>query len=572
MKTGDDAPNSLAAGRRLRLVAVYRLAARLLLGYAWLSFGNLFRGAEASERALSRWIRRSAGRVRETILEVKGLFVKVGQLLSALTNVMPAEFRQELEGLQDQIPPRPFAEIRERLRRELGAEPEELFAEIESEPIASASLAQVHGARLRDGRRVAVKVQHLEIEELARLDLATMRRLLGIAQLVLRLRGFTAAFDEVREMILDELDFEREADYIEAIAANFADDPMVACPEVIRERSSRRILTTEFVEGLKITDREGMIAQGIDPGPVAERVVRAYCQMIFIDGIYHADPHPGNILVRPYGGIFFLDFGATAKLSTGLKEGIPRFLEGVLRRDREEILRALAQMGFVARGRDHEIAERVIDYFYSRFLEQVELDSWNLQDLRVDAQMKFEMMADLNRLDVSLGELASVFQVPKEWVLLQRTLALLVGVSTHLHPEMRPVTIVRPYLEEFVFGGERDWRGLATRAIKDMALSVFTIPEDLRRLLAQARRGEARLEVRGVREGASLLYALGHQLLFGGFAVASGFVAYDAAGSGDELLARVFAGIAGISMLLVGTSIWRARRWQRELRRRPRGR
>jgi hypothetical protein len=142
------------------------------------------------------------------------------------------------------------------------------------------------------------------------------------------------------------------------------------------------------------------------------------------------------------------------------------------------------------------------------------------------------------------------------------------GVSTHLHPEMRPLAILRPYLEEFVLGKDRDWMGLATRAVKDMALSVLTIPDDLKRLLAQARRGDARLEIRGLREGASLLYALGHQLLYGAFALGTGTLAYVSSMRGEERLTTVLASAAGVFLVLLGSSMTRARKWQKELRRR----
>ena len=553
--------------RRHRLLKVYGTLARVLASYAGLRLAGFFRGSAWNERALSRRNRANARRVRETILDVQGLFIKVGQLISILTNFLPADFRGELEGVQDQIPPRPLAEIAQRLRSELGGGLEELFADFEAEPVAAASLAQVHAARLHDGRRVAVKVQHVDVEELATADLATIRRILRIVQWVLGIRGLTTAFAEIREMILDELDFAREGEHIEAIAANFVDDPMVSFPQVIHERTTRRVLTTHFVDGVKVTDRDALIARGIAPEPVAELIVRAYCQMIFVDGLYHADPHPGNILVRADGGIVFLDFGAVSRLSPELKEGIPKLLEAVLRRDKEEIVRALRRMGFVARGEGRDTAERVIEYFYSRFLDQVELDSWNLKDVRVDTRMKMEFLADMSRLDISLKELTSTFQVPKEWVLLQRTLVLLMGVATHLHPEMRPIAIVRPYLEEFVLGKDRDWMGLVTRAVKDVALSVLTIPDDLKRLLAQARRGEARLEIRGVREGASLLYALGHQLLYGAFALGTGGLAYVAATRGESTLAIVLASSCGVLLAALAGSMLKARRWQRALRR-----
>lgn len=553
--------------RRFRRLKVYWTLARVLASYLALVALALFRGREARERALSRHLRNSARRVRHTIADVQGLFVKVGQLISILTNFLPAEFRDELEGLQDQIPPRPISEIEGRLEGELGGGSSELFTRFDPEPVASASLAQVHAAELHDGRRVAVKVQHLDVEDLAQRDLRTIRNVLRIVQLVLRIRGLTAVFEEVREMILEELDFAREAEHVELIAANFEGDPMVSCPEVIHDRSTLRVLTTHFVDGVKVTDVGALIARGIAPEAVAERVVRAYCQMIFKDGVYHADPHPGNILVRDDGGIVFLDFGAVARLSPAIQDGIPKLLEGVLRRDTGQIVQAMRQIGFVPREQGRDVAERVIEYFYARFLDQIEVDSWNLKDIHVDTKMKMEIFADISRLDISLSDLTSTFRIPREWVLLQRTLVLLMGLSTHLHPEMRPLTLLRPYVEELVLGKDRDWVGFATRAVKDLALSAITIPDDLKRLLAQARRGEAQLEIRGVREGASLLYALGHQLLYGALAASAAVLAYVADGRGDATVALAATSTAGFFGLCLAVSMIKARRWQRELRR-----
>jgi len=564
-------PRSLLAGRRVRLLSVYWLVFRVLVSYGFLHLRGTVRRAEWTERKLFDLHRRNAGLVRETILRVQGLFIKVGQLLSILSNFLPPEFRGELEALQDHIPSRPVTEIRQRLRSDLGAEPEDLFASFDPEPVASASLAQVHTACLEDGRRVAVKVQHLDIESLARLDLRTIRRVLKIVQLFLGVSGLDTVFDEVSAMISEELDFAKEAEHISAIGASFRDDPEVACPEVVPERSSARVLTTTFIEGTKVTDVEELDRRGIDRGALAERVLRAYCQMIFSDGLYHADPHPGNILVRGDGTIVFLDFGAVARLSPGMKSGIPRLVEGMLKRNREEILSALKLMGFVRRrDDDSEIAEQIIDYFYRRFLEGIELDSWNLKDIRVDTRMKIEVMADLSRLDISMREMTSTFQIPREWILLQRTIVLLLGVCTHIAPEMRPMTIIRPYLEEFVLGKDRDWLALASSAVKDMALSVLTIPDEIRRLLHQANRGDAAFELRGLGDGAELLYAAGHQLLYGLLALGSGGLAYLARLHDDTTVAETLGVTCGFFLFCLAGSILKARKWQKRLRRRSR--
>jgi hypothetical protein len=181
-------PAPLTAGRRFRLLAVYRTAAVVLASYGLHAVAGRLRGAEWADAELPRVHRANARRVLATILEVRGLFIKVGQLVSVLSSVLPADFRDELAELQDRIPPRPWEEIRGRLAAELG-DPETVFAEVDRTPVAAASLAQVHSARLADGRRVAVKVQHLGVERLARLDLATVRRVLRIVSLATGARG-----------------------------------------------------------------------------------------------------------------------------------------------------------------------------------------------------------------------------------------------------------------------------------------------------------------------------------------------------------------------------------------------
>ena len=506
----------------------------------------------------------NARRVERTILELKGLFIKVGQLISILTNFLPEEFRRGLEGLQDQIPARPVEQIIHRIRDELGKGPYELFEWFDPEPIASASLAQVHEARLEDGRRVALKVQHADIDETVRLDLTAIRRILRIVQFFTRIRGLESYHSEIKQMILEELDFTKEADHIEEIAAHFRDDPMVGFPAVIREYSTRRVLATEFVDGAKVTDLPALEAQGVDRGALARRVLTAYCQMIFIDGVYHADPHPGNILVRPDGGIVFVDFGAVAELSPQMKAGIPMFLEGVIARDSQKIIGALRRMGFVARDvEDSDVAERVIDYFQRRFLEQVTIESWSLSEIQVDMKTKLEAMADLRKLDISFRELTSTFEVPKDWVLLERTLLLLLGLCTYLDPSMNPMRTVQPYLEEFVLGRDKDWVALLRAAGKDMALSALTIPESLTRFLSKANRGEAEVRIHGLHENVQLLYAAAHQLVYALLATGSGIIAFLAHEQGDVFLATWGEIIAVVFLLLLGGSIISARRWRR---------
>jgi predicted unusual protein kinase regulating ubiquinone biosynthesis (AarF/ABC1/UbiB family) len=330
------------------------------------------------------------------------------------------------------------------------------------------------------------------------------------------------------------------------------------------------VLTTEFVEGTKVTDVAALEELGIDRTMLAQRILTAYCRMIFIDGVYHADPHPGNILVRPDGGIVFLDFGAVGELSPQMKDGIPMFLEGVIRRDNQKITAALRRMGFVARAEDPtvagDVAERVIEYFQRRFLEDLTIESWSLSDVQVDMKTKLEAMADLRKLDISFRDLTSTFEVPKDWVLLERTLLLLLGLCTFLDPALNPMRTIQPYLQEFVLGRDRDWVALTRAAVRDMALSALTIPEGIQRFLVRTNRGELEVRLHGLRESATLLYAAAHQLMYSLLATGAAVISYLSHERGDTAVALGAGAVTGFFLLCLAGSLVAARRW-----RRPRG-
>jgi ubiquinone biosynthesis protein len=521
-------------------------------------------GAEWENSRMPAVYGKNAQRLKRLLLSLQGIFIKAGQLISILSNFLPDYFRKELEGLQDKIPPRPLHEITGRIRQELGADPDQLFAEFDKTPIASASLAQVHLARLHDGRQVAVKVQYVGIEVIARQDLRTIKGLLSFYGFFLRIKGLGNLHSQFSAMINEELDFRLEAQHIETIAANFTGNLHVLFPEVIHELSSERVLTTEYMHGVSIADLAKLTELNIDRQALAERVVTAYCQMIFIDGIYHADPHPGNILVQPDGSIVFLDFGAVAKLSNEVREGILQLVQGILKRDNNQISAALQQMGLIALHEDTHHVEQLVDYLYSHFLKQMTVESWNLSDIHVDMQDKLDAMVDFSKMDISLQELMATFQIPKDLVLLERTLLLLLGLCTHLSPTMNPMKTIQPYLEEFVLGKDKNWLKLIESTLKDIALSVITIPANIQTVLAKANRGELEVKVKGMGEDVNLIYALGHQLLYGLFVMFFGGLGYFAHSNGDIALSRGMFGISAFFLFVLGYSFLHARKWQKK--------
>lgn len=546
---------------RFRVLRIYLTTLHVLGSYLWLRIARPMMSPARYEARLLDRHRRNARRVQRAIVQAGGLFIKVGQLISILSNILPPEFRGELESLQDRLPPRPYEEVADRIRADLGGAPEDLFREIDPVPIATASLAQVHQAWLHDGRKVAVKAQHRDIERIAREDLELIRRILRVAQSVTGVRGLESYHPEISQMIAEELDFNREAENLQTIAGNFAGDAGVRCPTVIPTLSTRCVLTTSFMEGTKVTDVDELRAHGFSPRTVAERVVAAYCRMIFVDGTYHADPHPGNIMVANDGAIIFVDFGAVGVLAPHMREGIPEFFEGVIRRDPKRITDAIRTMGFVGRGPESaDVAERVIGYMQRRFFEQMTKQSWGLRDLPMDMRSKIETLADLRKLDVSFRKLTETFQVPKDWVLLERTLLLLVGLCTELDASWNPMTVIAPYLERVVLSGDRDWGSLMLTAMKEVARVATTLPDDLQRTLARANAGDLEIRVPEIVAAAELIYAGAHQLIYAVIGIAAGVVAYQAFDRGRGLLATALVLVATFAFIALGASMSARRR------------
>jgi predicted unusual protein kinase regulating ubiquinone biosynthesis (AarF/ABC1/UbiB family) len=557
---------------RFRAARAYWVTLRILGGYLWLRLWKPLLGPSLYNRRLIEKHRRNSKRLTHAILDLGGLFIKVGQLISILTNFLPPEFRAELEHLQASVPSRPIDEVRARIRKELGKSPEELFADFDPVPIAAASLAQVHIATMADGRKVAVKVQHSDIEEISRSDLRILSRVFELVQLIVRIRGLEDYPDDIAQMIRAELDFRQEARNIEQFRAVFADSAEVKFPTVVHERSTQRVLTTEFVEGAKITDLDALAEMGVDRAALAKRVLTVSCRMIFIEGLFHADPHPGNIIVHPDGTFTMLDLGAVGRLAPGVKEGVPMFWQGVIRRDAAMITAGLRQAGLISRDADDEaVAERAIDYFQRRFLEQMHMDSWAIKDIQLDMRTKVDAMFDLRKLDISFRDLSRAFTVPKEWVLFERASILMLGLCTELDPNMNLIHTIGPFLQQFVLGKDTDIKGQVTNSVREMAMSAIAIPDKANRFLDRANRGDVQFQIVALQDSALLLYAAAQQFLFGVLAIALAAFAFMAFDRGARAVTIALGAASVLCLCFAGGALSRGRRLARRLRDRPAG-
>lgn len=503
-----------------RFLKAYRMTFEVLVSYLWLALKSQLFSAERMRDSREACHRRNARRIEQTISELKGLFIKVGQTLSIMTNFLPEPLTRGLEGLQDQVPPHDYAAIQERFVHEFGKPPEELFKEFEAEPIASASLGQVHRARLADGTLVAVKVQYPEIDKVVAVDLRVMKRIFGLLHFFFPGYGMREVYLEIADMVHKELDYQYEGKNLETLRDNFADEPDFLFPDVFWEHSTAKVLTLRFMEGIKITDAETLRAQGVDLRELAEMLIRGYCKQIFVDGVYHADPHPGNLMVRVDEGgrfrIILVDFGAIARISDEMRDGITLFAEGLIKKDTRMLANSLRRMGFVAREDEAEAFDALVEYFYSKFSG---LKVENFKQLDISQFHKIEDLLELKKLDISFRDLMNSFHVPRDWVLLERTLILALGLTSHLDPQLNPIEIILPYAEQFVLK-DRSLVDVVASIAKDAMLAYLMLPHEIQKTLKALNKGTLEIRNRETRLQTKRLYTLGHQGLYAFLAVA----------------------------------------------------
>jgi predicted unusual protein kinase regulating ubiquinone biosynthesis (AarF/ABC1/UbiB family) len=414
------------------------------------TFGRIYLGAKAQRfiaRRLQppdmpeRWARfnlSSARSIYDTAVELRGLILKGCQFLGARGDVLPREYVQVLSRLQDRVPPRSFRVARTTVERELGRELSELFDEFSSQPIASASLAQVHEARLKNGQRVAVKIQYPEIESLVHGDLANLRLLFRTVGWVERDFDLMPLIDELTTNVPRELDFVNEGRNAQTVAAFFKGSEEVSVPRIHWPFTTRRVLVMDYVDGIKISDVRRLRSAGIDTGRVAQILVEAYCEQILGRGFFHADPHPGNILVQPgVSGrprLVFLDFGLTKRFPTHFRGGVVAFAGALLRGDVGAMADALLELGFETRdGRPEslgEIARLVLDL-------AIEFQKRSYLNRDIGEQVRRELSDQIRK--------NPIVRVPDHIVLLGRVLGLLSGASRALDSKVDLVRTVLPY-------------------------------------------------------------------------------------------------------------------------------
>lgn len=551
---------SFSRARRVR--KAYWTALVVMTSYGLLHLGGKIFGSRYYENRILALHLRNAERVKKAILELNGLFIKVGQMLSILSNFLPEAFQKPLEELQDRIPPRPYEEVRRRIVQEFGKTPEELFTRFDQTPLAAASIGQAHRAQLPDGSEVVVKVQHADIEQIAGVDLEVIRRLTRLIAWFFDIKGMDYLYSQVRKMIEEELDFVREAQSMQQIAGNLQGETGMVIPDVHPAWSTSRVLTTTWHEGVKISNLEQLDAWQVSRRDLAERLLRAYCQMVFTDGFYHADPHPGNILVKSDGTLVLLDFGATGRLSPTMREGIPQLIEAAVKNDTVGMVNACRSMGFLADGREAELmAEKMIMALRNFLQNEVQFEGLNFKDIKVNPfdNSLFQLIQD-----IGFSGISSTVQVPKDYVLLNRMLTLLLGLCNSLDPKLNPLDVVRPYAQNFVLGQRGDLVTFVRNLLQNTLTNTLALPDELRQTMQKVRRGQLEMLNPDVRDSARLLYLAVHQVLFALLALITCAAGWWWSTSGDAGTARYAYSVA-VGFVLLFVRAWRrgGRLWRR---------
>jgi len=385
--------------------------------------------------------------------------------------------------LQDEVKSVPFTQLRDLAESEFAAPLDHVFESIAEQPLASASLGQVHLGRLSTGETVAVKIQRPGIEDLVATDLKAVGR---IVQLIRRFTNWErfidleAIYKEFSETLWDELDYLKEGKNAETISANNQDDQDLIIPRIYWQYTTRRVLTMEYIEGIKVTDLDGMARQGINRQVLASRLLQVYIKQVLIDGFFHADPHPGNLFVSSDGKLIMIDFGMVGRIPADQRDTLIEMVFAMVNRDFPKVVEYLKIVGFIR----YDAEERLIIRAVSLFLEQA---LGNRQELS-----QKDLNAILKDLEVLLYE--QPFQVPANFTFLGRALGTLYGICVKLDPDISFLDVARPYIDQISPKEKSLWKIVREKGPL-WGFSLLEIPLLAEKVLRKADIGELTLRI-----------------------------------------------------------------------------
>lgn len=377
--------------------------------------------------------------LREKFLRLGPTFIKTGQTLATRADLLPIEYIQELSSLQDEVPPFPAATARQIIEAELQVKIPDIFMSFEDQPIAAASLGQVHRGQLRTGQTVAIKVQRPNLAAQIDFDLRVLRRIARFASRYPNLvRGvdWQGTIDEFGAHIYEEMDYSAEVRNAEVFRRNFSKWPNVYVPRIYDIFSTRRVIVMEFIEGFKVTDIEGLEGAGRNPHGIVKLLAQTYLKQLLEDGFFHADPHPGNLRVMPDGRLAFFDFGMVGRLPVELQSQLINAFFHIVERDVPGLVEDMVRLGFIELSPEDEARFKpIIEGLFDRYL------SLKLRDVNFK-----ELLFDLAHVIYEFP-----FRIPASFTYIVRAVMTLEGIGTQVDPNFNFFEVARPYAKRFMF-------------------------------------------------------------------------------------------------------------------------
>jgi predicted unusual protein kinase regulating ubiquinone biosynthesis (AarF/ABC1/UbiB family) len=408
------------------------------------------------EALVPAWLTHRQARVDEKnskrllagMLKLRGVYIKLGQVLSIMGGFLPSVYIKRLETLQDAVPPHPIDEIEQAFIDSMGARPEAFFQNIDREPVAAASLGQVHVAYMDDGRKVAVKVLYPGIRDVVRIDMRVIKLMVRVYKWFVPVQNIEAVHESLVDLLRRETDYLHEAECMRRMSANFADDDHILFPEVVDDVTTRDVLTMTFMEGIKITHLDEIRERGVDLHKLAERLVKSFYKQVFVDRFFHADPHPGNFLVQPVEGsddakLVVLDFGAISEVDGKTVFGMVDVLRGFFEQNDALALQGIEAIGFVAEGGDRALLEQTVKTYFQKLLK---LEARTPGALMSANSKELEALADPEVERRELRSLMRSFHYPDGWFYVERAAVMMFWLAGQIAPDLDQFQVGFPYV------------------------------------------------------------------------------------------------------------------------------
>ena len=479
------------------------------------------------------------------LLELGPTFIKIGQALSTRADLIPLEYIQEFSQLQDRVPPFSPERAIAVIEQELGKSIHTLFRDFDSEPLAAASLGQVHRAKLHTGEEVVVKVQRPGLEKLFNLDFEILHRLVRLLNRFFRsVRRYNleVIYQEFFALLFQEIDYINEGKNADRFQANFKKYSKVKSPKVHWQYTTKKVLTLEYLPGIKIDDRASLEANKIDPDSVIKLGITCYLKQLLEDGFFQSDPHPGNMAVSGKGEIIFYDFGTMAEVKAIAQDQMVKTFFAVLKQDTDEVVETLVCMGLIEPAADMSPIKKMVSFLLKEF-----------RDKPIDVRA-FEQLTD----EVYLMFEQQPFRLPPQMTFIIKSLTTLDGIARTLDPQYNLLAAAQPFLKKIAFSqGKTGLVKTIARQTKDLVSQQFNQPSatdlSIRRLESRLELGELQVRVRSLESDRTLkLIQLGiKSLIFTcltGFTLLSGTMFFT---GGHKILAFIMFGLSGLWFFLL---------------------